>query len=268
MFQVYGDLSKNISDKEQSVSIKTENGDSFKSLYEKVISNYKNINRSININFNNNIINDSNLYLKLYNEIRDVILGPSVIDDSISFIHKEMIKRINKLKELESAQKIEFKISREIQSSFFGLKKDEKKIENEKKFDDKNLHVCGRVEIYNYCDKYNKKRKNNGINEITRVAHFEFKKRYPSNYNKIQIKNETKNLEKKQENSKTLNRRNNNNYITYNNNINYNHKANYIYSPKYINNNNNNNIKNATMNNISRYKSRENFFDKNKKINK
>ena len=263
MFRDYGDSSNYLSDKVRSISIH----DSLNNLYEKVISKNKKTNRSININFNNNIINDSNLYLKYYNEIRDIIFGKNVKeDDNISFIHQEMIKRVKELIKLESTHKIKF--TSENQLSFFVEKKDEIKIENEKKFDDKNLHICGRVEIYNYCDKYNKKRKNNGINEITRVAHFEFKKRYPSNYNKIQIKNETKNLEKRQENSKTLNRRNNNNFITYNNNNNFNycHKANYIYSQKYINNNNN--INNATINNIHRYKSRENFFDKNKKINK
>lgn len=263
MYRDYGDLDNIISDKEQSVSI---NYDSSNNFTKKEISRSTKTNRCINISFNNNIINNLNLhlYLKYYNEIRDIIFGQNVKDDNISFTHEKMIKRINKLKELESAHKIKFEIISEIQLSFFVVKKDEKKIENEKKFDDKNLHICGRVEIHNYCDKYNKKRKNNGINEITRVSNFEFKKRRPSFYNKKQIKNEMKNLEKKQETSKILNRRNNKNYITYNNNVNYNHNATFIYPSNYINNNN----KNVNINNIPRYKSKENLFDKNKKIKK
>jgi hypothetical protein len=281
MFRDYGDSDNNISDKEPSISI---NYESSKNFTKKEISKSTKTSRCINISFNNNIINNSNLhlYLKFYNEIRDIIFGQNVKDDNISFTHEEMIKRINKLKELESAHKIKFEIISEIQLSFFVVKKDEKKIENEKKFDDKKLHICGRVETYNYCDKYNKKRKNNGINEITRVANFEFKKRCPSINNKKQIKNEMKNLEKKQETSKTLNRRNNKSYITYNNNVNYNRNANYIYPSNYINNNNNvninnnnnnvhinnNNNNNVHINTIPCYKSKENIFDKNKKIKK
>ena len=129
MFRDYGDSSNYLSDKVRSISIH----DSFNNLYQKVISKNKKTNISININFNNNIINDSNLYLKYYNEIRDIIFGKNVKeDDNISFIHKEMIKRvkeliklesthkINKLKELESPHKIKF--TSENQLSFFKFK--------------------------------------------------------------------------------------------------------------------------------------------------
>jgi phenylalanyl-tRNA synthetase alpha subunit len=109
MFRDYGDSDNNISDKEPSISI---NYESSKNFTKKEISKSTKTSRCINISFNNNIINNSNLhlYLKFYNEIRDIIFGQNVKDDNISFIHEEMIKRINKLKELESTHKIKFEI--------------------------------------------------------------------------------------------------------------------------------------------------------------